>query len=376
MKKRILFLINTLSGGGAEKVLVDTVNNMNPDKFDVTLCTLSDIGIYQNSLKDHVNYRSIDGIFKNKFIKKFFRFLVFKILPERYIYRLFIKKNYDVEIAFLEGKPTKILSYSNNPNKIAWVHLDMWNFYNGLELVYNSVEEHTSCYKKYKSIYCVSQSAKEGFKKRFGFDENVYVQYNPVDENAIVNLASEELSEIGIPSKLKLITIGRLVEAKGYERLLKVVNKLRNDGYDFVLWILGEGEKRAELEQYIDEKDLNEFVKLMGFQKNPYKFMSHADAFVCSSYSEGFSTVATEATILGIPTVTTDCSGMHELFGDSEYGIITENSENGIYDGLKKIMDSKDILGIYKTKALKRGKDFCIKKRIDEIENNLLQLIL
>ena len=135
MKKRILFLINTLNGGGAEKVLVDTVNNINPDKFDVTLCTLSDRGIYQNSLKEHVNYKSIDGIFKNKIIKKFFRLFIFRLLSDKYIYRLFIKDNYDVEIAFLEGKPTKILSYSNNSNKIAWVHLDMWNFYNEMELI-------------------------------------------------------------------------------------------------------------------------------------------------------------------------------------------------------------------------------------------------
>ena len=366
MKKKILFFINTLNGGGAEKVLVDLVNNLDKDKYDVTVQTIFNIGVYQNSLDKSIRYKTIFSKY-NRIVAYIFIKLIYYKIGLRHIYKKYINDNYDIEVAFLEGVPTKLLSISPNPNKYAWVHIDLYNYY-GHEKIFRNVEENSVCYQRYKKIICVSESAKKGFKRRFGFDDNVIVQYNPVDEKKIIELAEENVDEISISDRLKIITVGRLTKQKGYDRLLNVVNRLKNEGFDFELWILGEGEDRVLLEGIIREKDLGSCVTLYGFQRNPYKFMRSADLFVCSSIAEGFSTVVTEATILGLPTVTTDCSGMVEIFGDQEYGMIVNNSVEGLYGGLKKMLTDKKLIEFYRTKALERGKMFKLNKTIKDLE--------
>ena len=97
--KKILFFINTLHGGGAEKVLVDLVNNMDPEKYLNTVQTLIDKGVHKNALKDHVQYKSI---LKNAKLSKW----VIKLMPAKLVYNLVVKDNYDYEVAFLEGYPT------------------------------------------------------------------------------------------------------------------------------------------------------------------------------------------------------------------------------------------------------------------------------
>lgn len=368
--KKILFLINTLTGGGAEKVLVDLVNNLNTTEYDVTVQTIQDIGIYKNQLNKNIKYKSIISG-QNPFLSRLQSHILTHLLPGKMVYNFFIKDNYNVEVAFLEGVPTKILSASPNKNKLAWVHTDLYNYY-GHKKIFRTVEENADCYKKFKKIICVSQTAKEGFKKRFGFEENVIVKYNPVDEKNILIKSEENINEIRLNDKFRIITVGRLVYQKGYDRLLRVHKKLMDDGFDYELLILGEGEERRKLEAYIAENNLEDSVILLGFQNNPYKFMKHADLFVCSSRAEGFSTVVTESTILGIPTITTECSGMKELFGDSEYGVVVDNNERNLYDGMKRLLANKELLHNYRHKALERGFSLKIESRMREIEDLLM----
>ena len=134
------------------------------------------------------------------------------------------------------------------------------------------------------------------------------------------------------------------------------------------LYLVGDGSERSGLERLIAEKKVGDKVKLLGFKSNPYPYLKSSDVFVCSSYAEGFSTVVTEALILGIPTVTTECAGMRELLGDSEYGLIVENSTKGILDGLRKMTGDPVMLEAYQKKAKERGRAFCVADRIKEIE--------
>lgn len=107
---------------------------------------------------------------------------------------------------------------------------------------------------------------------------------------------------------------------------------------------------------------------MLGFQKNPYKYMSQADLFVCSSRAEGFSTVVTEALILGLPVVTTDCAGMRELLGDNEFGIVADNNDEAIYLALKDMLEDRDKYQHYKKQALKRSSYFSMERSISELE--------
>lgn len=123
------------------------------------------------------------------------------------------------------------------------------------------------------------------------------------------------------------------------------------------------------LEEYIHTHSLNEIVTLWGFQKNPYPYLKHSDIFVCSSVSEGYSTAVTEALILELPVITTACSGMDELLLNGECGLITNNTEEDLYLGIKKCLDHPDILSTYKTQIKQRNKEFELSNRISQIEN-------
>ena len=365
--KKVLFFINTLDGGGAEKVLIDIVNNMDHNKYDITVQAAIDGGVHKSKLRKGVKYKSIVKV-KNVFIKKLMIKLICFRLPAKLAYKWFVKADYDYEIAFLEGIPTKIISASQNENKFAWVHTDLYNNISGMEKVYRTIEKQRECYKKYKYIICVSESTKLAFKERFGFDSNVIVKYNPVDENKVKEKALEPLGEYEQNDKLKLITVGRLTDAKGYDRLLRIHKRLMDEGFSYELWIVGEGEKRAEFERYIEDNNLGSSVKLLGFQTNPYKFMEAADILTFPSKAEGYSTVATEGVILGKPIIVSDCSGMQEIFGDSEYGVVTENNEEALYEGIKNMLSDEKLRNYYTEKAQERRESFKMGMRIRDIE--------
>ena len=120
---------------------------------------------------------------------------------------------------------------------------------------------------------------------------------------------------------------------------------------------------------------MEDSVTLLGYQTNPYKFVKNCDLFVCASLAEGFSTAATEALILGTPVVTVEVSGMKEMLGENnEYGIVTENNEDALYEGIKKMLTTPDLLDAYAAKAKERGKAFSTEKTVKAVEEMLSAL--
>ena len=125
------------------------------------------------------------------------------------------------------------------------------------------------------------------------------------------------------------------------------------------------------MERYIRANDLQEAVTLLGYQTNPYKYVSKCDLFVCASFAEGFSTAATEALIVGTPVCTVE-----EMLGEhDEWGIVTENSEEALYQGIKDLLDHPDKLTHYKEKAIERGKTFSTENTVRAVEDMMLKLI-
>jgi glycosyltransferase involved in cell wall biosynthesis len=155
---------------------------------------------------------------------------------------------------------------------------------------------------------------------------------------------------------------------KGFDRLIKVVKRLNDENLDFDLWIVGEGADREKLERYIKENNLKN-VTLLGLQSNPYKYISKADLLVCSSRYEGFNLTVAEGLILERPVLSTNCTGPTEILDDGKYGMIVENSEDGLFEGLKKLIQDKNLLEDYKEKAKLRKDFFDEDKILKEIEN-------
>lgn len=368
-KKKILFLINNLLGGGAEKILIETIKKIDKRKYDIDLMTIYDEGIYIEEAKKMVNYKTMFKKHKKFLGLSFYSLLLryLKVMPATYLYKKYIKEKYDIEIAFLEGAPTKIISGSNNceSHKICWVHVDP--IVQKLSTKnYISFKSEKKAYMQFDKIFCVSSQVKKSFIQRYGIANNVEVLLNILDENIIIKKSRESLNDYDfLSSSFKIVSTGRLAKQKNYMMLLRVINRLKNN-FEFCLYIFGEGNCRKELEKYIEENELRKYVKLKGFVNNPFPYIKNSDLYVCSSIAEGFSTAVTEALILGIPVITTSCAGMDDLLGNSEYGLITANDEESLYNGLYKLLSDKKLYNNYKNKAKERSIMFSSDEKIKE----------
>ena len=368
MKKKILFLIESFAGGGVEKVFIDLINNMDISKYDITVMSIWDYGVRKKDLRKDVKYKSI---FPNiKGISRVFHNFVEKS-DGKLLYKLGIREKYDIEIAFIEGRATKIIGASTNPNsrKIAWVHIDLSQGHWTSRVFKENTELEKSYYKKFNDLVFVSNSAKEGFIKIFGDNfPKMHVKYNPIIAPDVIRKSKEEISDIVKPTDKKLlVTSGRLVSQKGFDNLLEACNKLNKDGVKYELWILGEGWGRSSLEELIEKYNLYN-IKLLGYKDNPHKYIKEGNLFVCSSRNEGFSLVIAEAMILGLPVISTNCSGPNELLNFGEYGFMVENTEEALYKGLKEILRDEEKLRYYIEKSKERINFFNYKDRISDIE--------
>lgn len=373
-KTKLLFLIESLSGGGAEKVLSVLLKHIDKTKFDITLCMVVDTGIHAEEVKRYVKCTSILGNpqkknFISKILYKIQYLFIYKILSAQLLYNLFIPKGNDIEVAFIEGFCTKLLSYSTNKDakKIAWVHIDLEKF-PWINNIYKNFEQEKTSYLKYDQIVGVSNTVVSSVKKRYHLN-NVITLYNPIENFDIIQKANVSITLPSTNHSIRMVTVGRFVPQKAYDRLLRVINRLYENGYSIELWILGDGEQRPMLEEYIHTHFLNKIVTLWGFQKNPYPYLKHSDIFVCSSVSEGYSTAVTEALILELPVITTACSGMDELLLNGKCGLITENSENGLYEGIKHVLNNTNLLASYKQNILKHQARFLLSNQMTQIEN-------
>lgn len=348
----ILFFIDKLTGGGAEKVLRTLVNNMDQSKFQITVHTIN-AADPEGLLVPGIRYRSINCC-KTALGKKLFSYWIRLCAELKWLYPLYIKDDYDIEVAYLECGPTKIIAGSTNKKakKIAWIHCDLEK----KEGMASQVKKLGGYYQSFDTAVCVSQNVKDSFVRLFGSKPEAVVLYNVNNEKEIITKASE--FPVSKSACGNLIALGRLTPQKSFDRLLQACALLKQNGYDFHLRILGEGPERQKLESLIQDLHLVDSVSLIGFQSNPYPYVDAADLVVCSSIYEGLSTVITEALILGKPVVTTPCTGMKELLGDSQFGLITEDSVRGIYEGIKKMMDDPALMAQYATAAKERGQQF------------------
>ena len=174
---------------------------------------------------------------------------------------------------------------------------------------------------------------------------------------------------------VRLIAVGTLKQSKGYMRLLKIVKRLRDEQYPMHLYILGIGPLQQEMEEFIRQNKLHDTVTLLGYQTNPYKYVSKCNLFVCASFAEGFSTAATEALIVGTPVCTVEVSGMKEMLGENnEWGVVTENSEEALYQGIQDLLASPDLLSHYINQSILRGQSFRTEETVKAVEQMLIQL--
>lgn len=367
--KKVVFIIPTLGGGGAEKILVDMVHSLK-DEFDITVLTIYDQGTYRERLGPGVNYRSISkkgGWFARNLLHR-----MLALLPPRFNYRLFVGGGYEVSIGFLEGLACKLASGASKQAKtVAWIHSDISGI-NPRHSAYVSHQDQTRSYNRFDHIVCVSQEAKDAFVRTVKPDRDPFVIRNPISRTDILRLAGEH--PVSVPKTgFTFCAVGRLVPVKGFDRLLLALADLHQEGHPANLWLVGAGEEESKLKKLALELNIQDHVVFFGYQPVPYGIMAASDCCVSASHSEGFALAVAEALVLGKPVLATACTSLNELLNHGAYGLLVDNSQQGLYEGMKAVISQPTLAAQLAQQASQGGQAFetqGIYQQIKDLLNN------
>ena len=333
-KKSIVFGITKLDIGGAERVLVDIINNIS-DKFNITVFTIYSGGILEKELNHNVK---IVSLYQNQN-----RVLpLYILLSSRKIYNKFIKNNFDIEVAFLEGPITRIFRFKNKKSvrKIAWVHNDITKVFGNNIKAKIKKKLDKSVYKNYDEIVFVSNENKNSFKNLYGNIGKQIVIYNYLDKNRIIEKSKENKEILKKEETPIFVTVARLTKQKGIDRLIKVHKRIIDDGIKHKIYVIGDGVEKDKLKKLIKQFKIEKSFILLGKKENPYCYIKSADYFCLLSLYEGYGMVIEEAKIFNKPILITKTAAV-EAVRDYEKSLIIENNEEDIYDKLKKVLLKK-----------------------------------
>lgn len=267
------------------------------------------------------------------------------LFMKKVIYRKYVKNDYDVEIAFLEGPITRLFSVKNKKTKkIAWVHNDIsLVFGKGLKAQIKKKTDR-KIYSKYEKIIFVSKDNFRKFNKQYPDLRNKDLElvkkdiiYNYLNKDLVIEKSNEELDIKFNKDVMNFVTVSRIVPQKAIDRLIDVHIKLIKDGYNHQIYVVGDGPERERLEQKIRDNQIQDTFILLGKKENPYPYIKEADYFCLLSEFEGYGMVLEEAKILGKRIIITDTAA-REAVEKYKDATIIENSKNQIYEELKNII--------------------------------------
>lgn len=352
---RFLIQIPQLIFGGAEKVLVSFANALVSRGHEVEILELYEKGLLRPQFDSRVTfnaicsneytrkyYASLSDIGKAKGLSKlpklcklvFSKLVGYRRFAETLAARHYKNMSFDCAINYLETETPMFLKKHIKAGKyIQWYHTDVGNLEHP-----EDTDKMIPAFEKTDAIICVAESARRSFVSRYPqLEHKTHVIYNFFDTDAIRRMGDEPFSYND--DRFVMLSVGRMTPQKKYLRFLDVLARLKRDGHSFVWHVLGTGYEYDDIVKKIHALGLKDCVSLDGVTENPYKYMKNCDLFVLPSGWEGFPTVTVEAKVLGCAVLATDVSGIREQLVHGETGWICENSEEGIYEGVKRVMD-------------------------------------
>lgn len=393
MKKNVAFIIPSLKNGGAERVLSTISMNLDENINQYIFTWNGKEPDYDfNGKIVEIDVQNSTSLIKNigVLIKR-----VREVKKYKKIYKI------DTCISHLEGPNIVNILSKYKEKTIVTVHSfqskERKGFYGFIfktliKLFYNKADK----------VVTVSKAIKEDLFRNFGIDKsNMEVIYNPFDCNQIKKL-SEELLEEEYKELFEnevIIHVGRLTEAKGQWHLIKSFYKLKESKPNLKLVILGKGELERELKELVQKLKLENDVFFLGFQKNPFKFISKSSIFALTSLYEGFPMCLAESMICGTPIVSVDCkSGPREMLDISnitnnndikfvDYGVLVKsfsdqqlvfdekiNDEEDVFArAINMLLDNKEYYVKYSLLGNKRAYDFDLKNIIKRWNNLIIE---
>lgn len=383
--KKILFSAYSLDVGGIETALVTLLKYLVKD-YDITLVLEKKQGMFLEDLPKEIKIIIYTpSSIKLNFIRKAINFI------KQFIFKLKYKNKYDFSANFATySMPASFVARTASQNNAIWIHNNYMNFYD------NNIGQYRKFFKtlkiqNFKKIVFVSELDKKVFIAQFPeLIKNTLVCNNLINYERIQKLSNEKIPDEDLEkifgkgyknitkedkkvlnssnslAKNKIpifINVGRHDEKqKKISRIIEATEKLNKQGFDFKVLLIGKGTNTKDYQNLIKEKNLNNII-MLGAKKNPYPYFKLSDCFILSSQFEGYPVVFVEAQILGLPILTTNVSDSKKDI-DGIYGQVVENSEKGVYKGMKQVLEK----GITSTK-------FDPEKFNEEITQKVKQII-
>ncbi|MBT2679818.1 glycosyltransferase [Bacillus sp. ISL-35] len=362
-------MLSSMNIGGVEKSFLSLLSTIEKEKYEITLLLLEKKGEFLSFVPDWVTvkeaswfitikpvilqspYKTVCEYFINWNLHRIPGFIITYFISEklddRYLYYEHVMKNvppestkYDLAIAY-QG-PTDIIDFyiSNKvqaAKKISWIHFDVSKHQINKKL-------YKKLYGKFHDLVVVSDEARQQLVQLIPSAEGkTRIVPNIINDELIIEMSKEAIIFDPKYKGLKILTVGRLSEEKGQDLAVRVLSKLRENGFNVRWYCIGEGKYREKLESLIKEFGIEENFILLGSKTNPYPYMAQADIYVQTSRHEGYCLTLAEAKCLDKPIVTTNFIGAFEQIIDGENGYIVDLNEDEIYSAIKLFIENKEI---------------------------------
>ncbi|MDY5578122.1 MAG: glycosyltransferase [Lachnospiraceae bacterium] len=388
MKKKILFVINTLGGAGAEAALVALLHLLDPMKYDISVFVLTNQGELIHRLPDYVRVRNVfyddssvltdegkkrlkkhvlriglghGSVFKNvPYLVKNFKCMLKKgkVQPDKLLWRVLsdgaerMDEKFDLAVAYLEGGSAYyVADHIKADKKAVFVHIDynMAGYTRSLD---------KDCYLCYDKIFSVSEEVRQQFLKVYPeCERKTAVFHNIIDQEELRRKAKLPGGFSDDFQGIRILTVGRLSTQKAYEVSIDAMRLLKDKGENIRWYVLGEGSERKKLEEQIERLGLQEDFILMGAVENPYPYYDQTDLYVHASRFEGKSIAIQEAQTLGCPVLVSDCSGNREQVTEGVDGLMCDLTPESICGGILEYINDPEKRKLYGENAAKKRID-------------------
>lgn len=367
--KKILFVNDLIYGGGVEKVLSDIVCNLPCEKYDITIYTPQQEKNFYDSYPGYITYR-FGRLYRARFSNRILRKIV--RIYNRFATKIAASKlnheHFDVAVSIKDGECMKFVAEEIlAEKKIGWVHSD-FHYFHWTKYLFPMPETEVACMQKFNQVVCVSKATLDSIKETIGDPSNLIVRYNPVNEAEIRMKATSKITNEK-SNKFLFVSVGRVVEQKGFDKLLTACNLLNQNGYEnkYELWIVGPHHYK-ESDKILDfaQKHKLHNVFFLGEKQNPYPYMRVADCYVSSSVWESYGISIQESIVLGVPVISTACPAVKEVM-DPNCGIFVEHTAEALYCAMKEVLKEPAVLQNCRDYIKYNSKD-TFEQRIHEIE--------
>ncbi len=369
MKKKILFVINTMGRAGAERCLLHLLKAWKEEEYEISLFSVLGRGELFEEVPGHVRILNeapeVSTVFdrdaRKSFVKDILKGMIKKRIFLRQIFPVLkllawqvkekktdikklcwkivsdtapeIEEEFDLAVGYLQGAATYyVMDHVKAKRKIVFLH--------------NEYEASGYCplsdriyYEKADRIYCVSDYISEGLKKVFpSCKDKIETFYNFADADWVREKAEEDgaLEMVRRPGRICLVTAARLEPVKAFDVAIQAMAFMKQKGILADWYVLGDGSLRHQLEKEIKEKHVEDCFFLLGQKENPYPYIAACDIYVQETRFEGFCTSITEAVILGRKVVASDCGGNREQLTYYGTGVLTQLNPQAIAEGIEK----------------------------------------